>query len=83
MPIELHGFLEAVFVSPPTRGVRHGRLPGAETGLTPNALMHNLKHNKVLHEHNLFVTVQAPRGAVDRLRQAAPRSRRWATTAGR
>jgi KUP system potassium uptake protein len=24
----------------------------------PNALLHNLKHNKVLHEHNLFVTVR-------------------------
>ena len=23
----------------------------------PNALLHNLKHNKVLHENNLFVTV--------------------------
>ena len=30
----------------------------AEEGLTPNALMHNLKHNKVLHEYNLFVTVK-------------------------
>jgi KUP system potassium uptake protein len=30
----------------------------AEVGLTPNALMHNLKHNKVLHEHNLFVSVR-------------------------
>jgi KUP system potassium uptake protein len=24
----------------------------------PNALLHNLKHNKVLHAQNLFVTVQ-------------------------
>ena len=23
----------------------------------PNALLHNLKHNKVLHQQNLFVTV--------------------------
>jgi len=30
----------------------------SEEGLTPNALLHNLKHNKVLHETNLFVTVQ-------------------------
>jgi KUP system potassium uptake protein len=30
-----------------------------EEGLTPNALMHNLKHNKVLHEYNLFVNVKA------------------------
>jgi KUP system potassium uptake protein len=25
----------------------------------PNALLHNLKHNKVLHQHNLFVTVKS------------------------
>ncbi len=29
----------------------------AEPGITPNALMHNLKHNKVLHDTNVFVTV--------------------------
>ena len=27
-------------------------------GVAPNALLHNLKHNKVLHEVNLFVTVE-------------------------
>ena len=31
----------------------------AEPGTVPNALLHNLKHNKVLHEHNLFVTVRS------------------------
>jgi KUP system potassium uptake protein len=56
--IELKGFLEAVFVSPPTRVSGTAVFLSAEAGLTPNALMHNLKHNKVLHEHNLFVTVQ-------------------------
>ncbi len=30
----------------------------AEPGNVPNALLHNLKHNKVLHEQNLFVTVR-------------------------
>ena len=29
-----------------------------EPGAVPNALLHNLKHNKVLHERNLFVTVK-------------------------
>ena len=29
----------------------------SEKGSTPFALLHNLKHNKVLHEQNLFVTV--------------------------
>jgi KUP system potassium uptake protein len=56
--IELKGFLEAVFVSPPTRVSGTAVFLSAEQGLTPNALMHNLKHNKVLHEHNLFVTVR-------------------------
>ncbi|MFI4929467.1 MAG: potassium transporter Kup [Burkholderiales bacterium] len=56
--IELHGFLDAVFVSPPTRVPGTAVFLVAEAGLTPNALMHNLKHNKVLHEHNVFVTVK-------------------------
>jgi KUP system potassium uptake protein len=56
--IDLHSFLDAVFVSPP------GRVPGtavfltAEPDVTPSALLHNLKHNMVLHDQNLFVTVQ-------------------------
>jgi KUP system potassium uptake protein len=56
--IELQTFLDAVFLSPPTRVAGTAVFLSAETGLTPNALMHNLKHNKVLHEHNLFVTVK-------------------------
>ena len=30
----------------------------SDQGVTPTALLHNLKHNKVLHETNLFVTVK-------------------------
>ena len=56
--IDLASFLEAVFVSPPTRVQGTAVFLSAEPGITPNALMHNLKHNKVLHEHNLFVTVR-------------------------
>ena len=56
--IDLGSFLEAVFVSPPVRVSGTAVFLVAEEGLTPNALMHNLKHNKVLHEHNLFVTVK-------------------------
>ncbi|NRF69645.1 potassium transporter Kup [Aquincola sp. S2] len=56
--IELQGFLDAVFINPPTRVAGTAVFLSAETGLTPNALMHNLKHNKVLHEHNLFVAVK-------------------------
>ncbi|ACB35771.1 K potassium transporter [Leptothrix cholodnii SP-6] len=56
--IDLKSFLEAVFVSPPTRVSGTAVFLSAESGLTPNALLHNLKHNKVLHEHNLFVSVR-------------------------
>jgi KUP system potassium uptake protein len=40
------------------------RVPGTAVFLSgdatriPTALMHNLKHNKVLHEHNVFLTIQ-------------------------
>jgi KUP system potassium uptake protein len=30
----------------------------AEAGVAPSSLLHNLKHNHVLHERNLFVTVK-------------------------
>ena len=56
--IDLNSFLEAVFVSPPVRVSGTAVFLVADEDLTPNALMHNLKHNKVLHEHNLFVTVK-------------------------
>ncbi|MDP4301328.1 potassium transporter Kup [Leptothrix discophora] len=56
--IDLKSFLEAVFISPPTRVEGTAVFLAAEAGMTPNALLHNLKHNKVLHEHNLFVTVR-------------------------
>ena len=56
--IDLEGFLEAVFISPPLRVPGTAVFLSADTGLTPNALLHNLKHNKVLHEYNLFVNVR-------------------------
>ena len=56
--IDLPSFLEAVFVNPPTRVDGTAVFLTAEVGTVPNALLHNLKHNKVLHNHNLFVTVR-------------------------
>ncbi len=56
--IDLPSFLDAVFVNPPARVEGTAVFLTAETGIVPNAMMHNLKHNKVLHEHNLFVTVR-------------------------
>ena len=56
--IELDLFLESVFLSPPLRVPGTAVFLSAEKGATPAALLHNLKHNKVLHERNLFVDVQ-------------------------
>ena len=56
--IDLKDFLESIFISPPTRVDGTAVFLTAETGAVPNALLHNLKHNKVLHQQNLFVTVQ-------------------------
>ena len=55
--IDLSSFLEAVFISPPVRVEGTAVFMTAESGIVPNALLHNLKHNKVLHVQNLFVTV--------------------------
>jgi KUP system potassium uptake protein len=56
--IDLPSFLEAVFVSPPARVEGTAVFLTAEVGTVPNAMLHNLKHNKVLHANNLFVTVR-------------------------
>ena len=57
--LNLSEFLEAVFVAPPARVDGTAVFMTAETGVVPNALLHNLKHNKVLHQQNLFVTVRS------------------------
>ncbi|WP_322469698.1 potassium transporter Kup [Hydrogenophaga sp. SNF1] len=57
--LELNGFLDAVFVEPPLRVPGVAVFLTADPGIVPNALLHNLKHNKVLHEQNLFVTVRS------------------------
>lgn len=55
--IDLSSFLDAVFISPPVRVAGSAVFLTAAPGTVPNAMLHNLKHNKVLHEFNLFVTV--------------------------
>jgi KUP system potassium uptake protein len=56
--IDLPSFLDAVFISPPARVDGTAVFLTAEVGTVPNAMLHNLKHNKVLHANNLFVTVR-------------------------
>ncbi|HYL88471.1 MAG TPA: potassium transporter Kup [Burkholderiales bacterium] len=56
--VPLKGFLDALFKDPPHR------VPGTAIFLTatpdavPHALLHNLSHNKVLHERVVFLTVE-------------------------
>ena len=66
--LKLADFLEAVFIAPPARVEGTAVFLTAEAGNVPNALLHNLKHNKILHQHNLFVTLRShevPRMAAD------------------
>jgi len=57
--IELGSFLDALFIAPPARVEGTAVFLTADIGTVPNAMLHNLKHNKVLHEQNLFVTVRS------------------------
>ncbi|HEX5476507.1 MAG TPA: potassium transporter Kup [Burkholderiales bacterium] len=56
--VPLGPFLESLFLQPPER------VPGTAVFLTatpeacPHALLHNLNHNKVLHERVVFLTVE-------------------------
>ena len=73
--IELGSFLDALFVAPPGRVEGTAVFLTADTGTVPNAMLHNLKHNKVLHAQNLFVTVRAhevPWVGLDRRLQIEP-----------
>ena len=57
--IDLEDFLASVFAEPPTRVDGAAVFMVTDAGTVPNALLHNLKHNKVLHRTNVFVTVKA------------------------
>ncbi len=54
--IELKPFLKSVLMDPPMRAPGTAVFLSSEEDVTPNALLHNLKHNNVLHENNLFVS---------------------------
>ena len=51
---KLTDFLEAVFVAPPARVEGTAVFLTAEIGNVPNALLHNLKHNNVLHRQRCY-----------------------------
>ncbi|TBV70379.1 potassium transporter Kup [Pseudoxanthomonas winnipegensis] len=55
--IALDSFLPGLMLAPPARVPGTAVFLTAQTGMVPHALLHNLKHNKVLHERNVFLTV--------------------------
>ena len=55
----LESFIPSLMLSPPTRVSGTAVFLTAEPNVTPTALLHNLKHNKVLHERNVFLTVDS------------------------
>jgi KUP system potassium uptake protein len=56
--IELKSFLVSLFLAPPARVEGTAVYLNAKAGIVPRALMHNLLHNKVLHERNIFLAVR-------------------------
>ncbi|SFU45846.1 potassium transporter Kup [Pseudoduganella namucuonensis] len=55
--IPLEAFLESLFMAPPTRVFGTAIFLRGEGDGVPHALLHNLSHNKVLHERVVFITV--------------------------
>jgi KUP system potassium uptake protein len=56
--IQLDTFLPGLMLAPPVRVPGTAVFLIAQKGMVPHALLHNLKHNKVLHERNIFLTVE-------------------------
>nr|WP_151448817.1 potassium transporter Kup [Lacisediminimonas profundi] len=55
--IPLQDFLQSLFISPPIRVEGTGLFFRAEGDGVPHAMLHNLLHNKTLHERIVFLTV--------------------------
>ena len=56
--IRIDSFLPGLMLAPPARVPGTAVFLTADPMVVPHALMHNLKHNKVLHERNVFLTVE-------------------------
>ncbi len=56
--IRLDTFIPGLMLAPPVRVPGTAVFLTSDPGVVPHALLHNLKHNKVLHERNVFLTVQ-------------------------
>jgi KUP system potassium uptake protein len=57
-PVQLKDFIAALSARPPHRVSGTAVYLTADATHAPGALMHNLKHNRVLHEQNIILTVE-------------------------
>lgn len=55
--VDLREFLAQPDLRTMSRATRTAVYPVADATTVPQALLHNIKHNEVLHEHNVIVTV--------------------------
>ncbi|MCC6197364.1 MAG: potassium transporter Kup [Burkholderiales bacterium] len=55
--LPLDAFIQSIELSPPTRVEGTAVFMTATPNRVPHALLHNLKHNKVLHERVVFMTI--------------------------
>ncbi|TDR48663.1 KUP system potassium uptake protein [Tahibacter aquaticus] len=56
--LALRPFIESIAEHPPLRVPGQAVFLTAQIDAVPHALLHNLKHNKVLHEQNVVLTVE-------------------------
>jgi KUP system potassium uptake protein len=56
--LRLDTFISGLMLAPPVRVPGTAIFMASDPGVVPHAFMHNLKHNKVLHERNLFLTAE-------------------------
>ena len=56
--LPLSDLIDMLRARPPYRSPGTAMYLTADADMAPVALMHNLKHNKVLHQHNIIVTVR-------------------------
>jgi KUP system potassium uptake protein len=56
--IRLDAFIPGLMLAPPVRVPGTAVFMTSDRDVVPQALLHNLKHNKVLHERNVFLTVE-------------------------
>src|SRR5690606_2584903 len=59
LPISLREFMQGIEQYPPTRVAGTAIFMSMIVDTVPPALLHNLKHNKVLHEQVVFLTVHS------------------------